>query len=208
MPEDDAVVAITSQSTDRPALLQAVWDNLLPAFKDGAVTGAEADGRLGERLGQLALPVPASEARPPSGGDDVWAYTSFAPEGGVCAAQPAITGVTFSDGPGGWRAALHEGESSLSVELGTATWAEGDGTEAGLGPPGGEGDGGGAIPVASAGGWTSPETLRLEVIFLETPHRLVVTCKMAEKTFEADWVTVPFRSPLFSDLRAPRSRAY
>ena len=204
LPEYDAVVAITSQSTDMQAVLDAVWDNLLPALLDGPVTDTGADARLRDRLGQLALAAPVAEALPPAGGQQVWVDTTFAPEGGLCASQPSLKGVTVSTDLGGWRLALHEGGSSLWMKLGMGAWAQSDGPQPGSAPPGGDAVAASPVPVACAGGWVGPAALRFDVIFLETPHRLVVTCKIPDKTFEAHWVAAPLGTPPLSGLRAPR----
>lgn len=213
LPEYDAVVAVTSRSENMQAVLDGVWDNLLPAFLDGPVGDTGADARLRDRLGQLALPPPIAEALPPAGGQQVWVDTTFAPEGGSCEDQPSLTGVGVSTDVGGWRIALVESGSSLSVPLGTGAWAIGEGrppkrgaTTAAAEDGGdvGEGAEGTTVPMACAGGWAGPNSLRFDVLFLETPHRLTVTCKIPEKTFEAHWAGAPLRRARLSDMRAPR----
>lgn len=210
LPEHDAVVAITSQSQNTPALLGAVWDNLLPALLDGPVTDTGADSRLRDRLGQLALPPPVAEPLPSAGGLQVWADTTFAPEGGTCEEQPSLTGVRVVTDVGGWRIALVEDGWSFSAPLSTGTWSLSEehqpkrGTGKAPGAIGGAGsDEGAPVPVACAGGWESPVSLRFDLLFLETPHRLSVTCKIPEKTFEAHWATKPLAWPRLSDLHAP-----
>lgn len=222
LPEHDAVVALTSQCQDTQALLDAVWDNLLPAFLDGPVTDTGADSRLRDRLGTLGLSPPALEPLPPAGGLQVWADTMFTPVGGTCEQQPSLSGVRVTTAVGGWRVVLVEGGSSFSVALGTGAWALGEGgqpnrddtnapPEGYAGAPGadpgyglpGYGVHGTAVPVACAGGWESPTVLRFEVLFLETPHRLSVTCRIPDKTFEAHWVTMPLHGSRLCDLHAP-----
>jgi hypothetical protein len=56
-----------------------------------------------------------------------------------------------------------------------------------------------------AGGWTGPTSLELDVLFLETPHRLRVTCSLPERTFVARWATTPLRAGHLHELRSPRS---
>ncbi|MFE6488942.1 serine hydrolase, partial [Streptomyces sp. NPDC057757] len=60
------------------------------------------------------------------------------------------------------------------------------------------------VPTAVSGGWTAPDTLRVDVIFLETPHRLTVTCSLSDRTLTADWHTRPLRPGRLRFLRAPR----
>ena len=56
IPELDLVVAITSGAEDNAAVLQLVWDHLLPGV-DRAATGVD-DAALTERLARLDLPAP------------------------------------------------------------------------------------------------------------------------------------------------------
>ena len=59
------------------------------------------------------------------------------------------------------------------------------------------------LPTAVSGGWTDPDTLRFDVLFLETPHRMYVTCNRAQGTVEAHFVNEWLGSGSISGLRAP-----
>jgi hypothetical protein len=61
------------------------------------------------------------------------------------------------------------------------------------------------VPIAVSGGWTDPDTLRLDVLFLETPHRLTVTCALDDGTFTARWHTTPLPGGPLRRQRAPRT---
>lgn len=224
LPDSDTVVAITSQTNDAQALLDAVWDNLLPALLDGPVTESGSDARLRERLSQLAVPSPIAEPLPPAGGQQVWVGATFLPEGGASEQQPLLSGVSLSIDQSGWRVALREADCSFSAPMGNGAWAVTDGPTANdasvgeaargpgdkslLGPesPGAGGDTDGVdsvVPLACMGGWVDPGVLRFDVIFLETPHRLRVTCRIPEHIFDAQWVTAPLFAATLGDLRAP-----
>jgi CubicO group peptidase (beta-lactamase class C family) len=63
MPEQDAVVAITSGVKDMQAVLNVLWDNLLPEFKTSPLPSDEhAHKALQTRLGTLVLPTQKGEA--------------------------------------------------------------------------------------------------------------------------------------------------
>ena len=62
LPEQDAVVAMTSQTMDMQGLLNLVWEHLLPAMSDNAPTAPDEWQHLRQRLAGLALPVPSSIA--------------------------------------------------------------------------------------------------------------------------------------------------
>jgi CubicO group peptidase (beta-lactamase class C family) len=59
MPEQDAVLAITAESSDLQGEINLVWDYLLPAFKNEKLPADDAAvTRLKEKLNSLALPIP------------------------------------------------------------------------------------------------------------------------------------------------------
>ncbi len=66
MPEQDAVIAITSGVKDLQKVLDVVWDTLLPAMKTGRLpANSEARGQLQKRLAGLALPTQQGSATSP-----------------------------------------------------------------------------------------------------------------------------------------------
>lgn len=194
LPEHDAVVAITAATPDMQALLDAVWQHLLPAFGEKPADGS-GDAALADRLSGLTLPFPAAAAEP-SGDRSSWDGARFTPVGGLCQQQPTLTSVELSADGGGWSLALVEAGSRLVARLGTQGWA----TSAAVGP-------GGPVPLVVGGGWPDPDTLRVEVIFVETPHRLVLSCSPPSSTFTATWATAPLGGDALHSLRAPRLAA-
>ena len=65
LPEQDAVIAMTAGSRNMQAMLDAVWEHLLPGFADAPLAEAhDADSRLENRLRQLALPALVAQAAP------------------------------------------------------------------------------------------------------------------------------------------------
>ncbi|MFE5160196.1 serine hydrolase domain-containing protein [Streptomyces sp. NPDC056697] len=192
LPEHDVVIATTAETERMQAVLDAVWEHLLPAFGEAPLTGCEdEDAALERRLSRLALPPLAAKPAPLTD-PGAWSGAEFGPEGGACADQPTLTGVTVAeDGSGGWTVSLAEEASRLDLGLDGAGWRVHDGPRA-------------PVPTAVSGGWTDPDTLTVDVAFLETPHHLVVTCSLADRVFTARWRTVPLhRAPLYA-MRAPR----
>jgi len=58
LPEQDAVIAITADTKDMQAVLNVVWDKLLPAFHGGALpANADEDAKLKEKLEHLSVPA-------------------------------------------------------------------------------------------------------------------------------------------------------
>ncbi|MGW3850062.1 serine hydrolase domain-containing protein [Streptomyces fagopyri] len=187
LPEQDVVIATTAATEDMQALLDLVWRHLLPAFGSAPLAGTEDEG-LRRRLEGLALP-PVEASPEPSNAGATWAGAVFAPRDGVCAEQRTLTGVEVvapADGDG-WKVSLAEGDERHELSLAATGWTVADGP----------------IPMAVSGGWTDPGTLRFDVVFLETPHRLTVDCVLPDGTFGVRWHTTPLhRGPLRS-LRAP-----
>ncbi|GAB3430418.1 serine hydrolase domain-containing protein [Flindersiella endophytica] len=203
LPEHDAVVAITSASVNMQAVLDAAWEHLLPAFGPEPLDGhSEEDAALAERLAGLSLP-PAVGASAPQGpapaaaaaSAGAWPGASFAPAGGECAEQPTLTAVTVTqapDGDGDWTISLVEDAGRLDLRLGGPGWTVAAADDTAI------------PPTAVSGGWNDADTLTVDVSFLETPHRLTVTCSLADRTFSARWHTAPLRSDYVRTLRAPR----
>lgn len=188
LPEYDAVIATTAATVQMQDLLNLVRTHLLPAFGPGPRTGAErSDAALAQRLARLALPPAAGASAPPER-PDAWSGAGFTPAGGVCAAQPGLASVAVTAGADGWTLTLTEDGRRLDLGLGTGGWNTAE-------QP---------LPTAVSGGWADARTLEAHVVFLETPHRLVLTCSLDDRTFTARWLTQPLHGGRLRSLRAPR----
>ena len=53
------------------------------------------------------------------------------------------------------------------------------------------------------GGWLDDRTLRAEIIFLETPHRMDITCSLPGRTAEAGWRHPPLSPSKLPHLHCP-----
>jgi CubicO group peptidase (beta-lactamase class C family) len=193
LPDQDAVVAITSESLDTQELLGAAWEHLLPAFSPTHPLDGAADRQLADRLSSLAVPSFEAAAQPGTGAAR-WADVVFSPATGQCLQQPSLLQVKVSADDGAWRLSLQEAEHALTGRFTAGTWTV---DEVQIAP-------GEVVPIACTGGWTGPARLRVDVIFLETPHRLVLTCRLEDLSFDARWATVPLHAASLSHLRAPR----
>ncbi|MFF8630371.1 serine hydrolase domain-containing protein [Streptomyces werraensis] len=186
LPEHDAVIAATSATVEMQRYLELVWRHLLPAFGDAPPSGRDAeDAALRERLERLALPATDGTPAPATDG---WAGAAFTPEGGLCAEQPKLTAAELTADDGGWTLTLDEDGHRLAARWSGTDWTV---TE-------------GAVPVAVTGGWHGPDTLTVDIAFLETPHRLRVTCSLTDRVFRAHWLTTPLVPWPLRALRAPR----
>ena len=111
LPEHDVVLAMTGQSLDMQAVLDAVWQHLLPAV-DGADVDGSADTGLEARLASLGLPAVAGERLP-----DLAAVGPLHGDG--------FERVAFERGgdDGAWRMSLHVDGEVLTVPVGEGGWA-------------------------------------------------------------------------------------
>jgi CubicO group peptidase (beta-lactamase class C family) len=224
LPEQDAVVAITSETTDLQAVLGFVWEHLLPALDEGPAADAElaaqADAALAQRLAALSL-RPAPGSTPPRSvtenlGPNATLVCTTAPaipdEGTDVAQQGPIAEVHLTqsaDGTDDWILTLVEAEDARLIKDSDAGYedfprgaitvrlAPGSGWR--VSAPGEQ-------PIAVSGGWTDPDTLRVDILFLETPHSLEVTCDTSLRTVQAHFVTTFGVNPPLTLMRAPLNR--
>jgi CubicO group peptidase (beta-lactamase class C family) len=188
LPEHDAVVAMTSQTEQMQKVLDLVWEHLLPAFGTGPLAGRQAeDAALAERLARLAVPSAPGKPAPPQR-PDAWSGAEFAPDAVARDTRPGPTAVQVAATGDGWRVTLVEDGHRLELPLGQVEWRI-------VEEP---------VPVAVGGGWTDADTLVVDVAFLETPHHLVVSCSLPDRTFTARWRTQPLHGRSLTSMRAPR----
>lgn len=175
LPEADVVLAMTGQSEDMQAVLDAVWEHLLAAI-DRATTTPDAEHRLRDRLAAAALPSPL-------GGPVTSPQRTFAP--GPQNAVPSITEVRVTPGPGSTALSIHQAGEEITVHAGVGAWHDAD-------------------VVAAAGGEQQSGELAFDLVFVQTPHRLRIVCAASEDLFAARWVTEPLHPLALSDMRMPR----
>lgn len=156
MPEQDAVLAITSGVKDMQAVLNLVWEHLLPALKSSTLPpNDDAREKLQKRLAKLTL-------RPQEGSGTTGAASKVS---GKKYAFPdndrKLESITFECGDKADPQALvvrsHGVERRISC--GVAEWKKGNLT---LGS-------GSDQPVAVSGAWTADDTFTVRICFCETP---------------------------------------
>jgi CubicO group peptidase (beta-lactamase class C family) len=164
MPEQDAVVAITSGTKDLQGVLNLVWDKLLPAFSaEPLLADAAGNKKLEARLAGLMLPVQtgSDSARIPS--DISEKLYTFGPNDqkieslglAICKAPEAATLLCKLSGG-----------SEQRLHCGVKEWLKGRMTLGNLPEQ----------PVAASGGWTEDNVFTAKLCFFETPY--TVTLRM------------------------------
>lgn len=183
VPEHGLVVAITSETEDSQAVLDALWTHVLPALD--AQPDPRADEELATRLTTLRLPTTPAGAAPSD--VEAWSGRTFATHA-PGSRRAIVESVRLTAAAGGsWRLALVQDGETLEVPLIPGSWAEE------------EVDG---IPVAVTGGWTDAGGLTADVLLLDTPHTVRVQLS-PDGTATAVWLTEPLHSGRLRDQRRP-----
>jgi CubicO group peptidase (beta-lactamase class C family) len=196
LPEHETVVVTTASTLDMQAMLDALWTHLLPGLGAAAPDAGSAQDQLSARLGRLELPTcPAGPAPAEwsSPGSEPFPVTAVAGGAVDAEARPALTSVEVTPADGGWQLSLIEPTNALTFPLGAGAWTVSSPVD----------QKGGTIPVAASGGWAGDGTLRAEVIFLETPHRMDITCSLPGRTATAAWRLPPIVGAKLRHLHSP-----
>jgi CubicO group peptidase (beta-lactamase class C family) len=200
LPEQDAVVVTTAYTLDMQAMLDAMWARLLPGIGTASPGASPAQEQLSARLARLELPAcpgwPAPADWGPwtgpfattASGADTQAQSILTPQ-----AHSFLTSIEVAPLTRGWQVTLIEPANTLTFPVGSGGWTVSDHADSH----------GETIPVAASGGWLDGQTLRAEVIFLETPHRMDITCSLPARTAEAVWRHPPLTPSKHKHLHCP-----
>ncbi|WP_083527823.1 serine hydrolase domain-containing protein [Curtobacterium ammoniigenes] len=189
LPEQEAVVAITAQTMDMQAELNLVWEHLLPAFGDAPL--APQDGG-GEALHGLArtLSFPAGLDSPSEWSDDIAGAYTVVESDAAQVAYPTLDRVGLTHAGDGWSLTLTEhsaapGGASRLWRVGADEWAVTEGAASGSPEV--------AVAVQGGGGTTAEgdRSLRIDVAFIDTPHRLMLHLDPDHRTVTPEWFTRP-----------------
>lgn len=174
MPEQDAVVAITSGVRDMQAVMNLVWDKLLPAMKPSSLASdGAARAKLEQKLKSLSLRPVEGSGTPAKVSGRTYAFP---------ANDRKLEAISF-DGDGA------NGCATLVVRLngveqrivcGRGSWQKG---RLAWGPLAW-----GQLaeqPVAASGAWTADDTFTAKLCFYETPYIITVRLKFSGQ--ELQW---------------------
>jgi CubicO group peptidase (beta-lactamase class C family) len=185
MPDQDAVIAITSETSDMQDELNLVWEYLLPAIKtDKLADNKPLSETLKQRLSSLKLPLAASGNSPAvsrisgrtfvmESNDKHIESMNFQFRDSICGLSMMIDSkkYDFVFGAGHWA----KGETSL---LGPNLLTAAKGHLVGLPPS----------KIMGNYEWKDGNTLELVLRYIESPHKETIS-----STFNNDNVSVTFR---------------
>jgi CubicO group peptidase (beta-lactamase class C family) len=202
MPDQDAVIAITSETSNMQGQLDLVWEHLLPAMKDQALPADQsAQNRLQRALSSLALTPPVS--RPPSGGEPTAARISgrtFKIETNELGFQS----VSFVFRKDGCLFTLRDGQGDYPILCGLERWQRGETALPGTPPrlvSGGAPKRGTQSRLAASGTWKDENTFEMVFRYYETPHHDIVTCR-----FDASGVRIAFMNSIAAMSASPQDK--
>jgi CubicO group peptidase (beta-lactamase class C family) len=157
MPQYDAVLAMTSGTSDMQGVMNLAWDRIVPAFAAGPLPAdPESDGKLLGKLGALALRPQEGMATSPVAASVAGRRYAFPenPEG--------IGAVELEPSPGGGATITFETAGARQqIVCGRGIWVKGA-------LPGVLGY---TDPIAASGSWTGDDTYTALVVRFETPFR-------------------------------------
>ena len=161
LPEQDAVVVITSGVKDMQSVLNLVWDKLLPAFKsDSLATDDDARKALEARLKGLTLRPQDGSASPPKSPSKTFAFPSN---------PRKLEAISIeSDDKGDTLVARIDGVNRR-IPCGRGEWKKG---RIAFGPLPEQ-------PAAASGGWAGDDTFAARICFYETPFQVKLTLKFS-----------------------------
>jgi len=183
LPEQDAVIAITSETMDMQGELNLVWKYLLPALQvDSSVLNKNDAAVLKKRLAQLKLPLPAKP-------DSVFKIISVSGKSfKIDSNEKRIEKISFTQNSSSIALTIKTNMNSYTLNFGNGKWIEGKTTL--LGPSlvaAAKGHFEGLPPSQVAGTyrWKGPNTLQMLLRYIDSPHTQFMTFY-----FEGDRISV------------------
>jgi CubicO group peptidase (beta-lactamase class C family) len=158
LPQQDAVIAITSGVKDMQGVLNLVWDKLLPGFGIKSPTALADEAKLKTKLASLTVrPAEGGEASPLAA--KVSGRKFVFPEN-----KQKLESLTFKSGDHGKGAviSIQAGGMTYSFTAGYRAWKKGPGT-------GGDYTYTNA-PAAATSAWATDDTLVVKQCLTETPY--------------------------------------
>ncbi|MBX3010809.1 MAG: beta-lactamase family protein [Caldilineaceae bacterium] len=171
MPAQDAVLAITSGLPDMQAVLNLVWQHLLPAMSAAPLPeDRRAQTALTEKLGSLALtPIQDAFISPLTSQVQGKTYQFPLAEQSADPRTPKTEAITFDFAAPTPIVTLRDTAGTHRLRVGNGEWIKGEMTVPYRGPQ----------PVAVSGAWTATDTYTLRIYFYQTPFCTTITCQFA-----------------------------
>jgi CubicO group peptidase (beta-lactamase class C family) len=163
LPEQDAVIAITSGVRDMQAVLNLIWDKLLPAMKESPLAADEDSAKkLASTLAGLTMHMPEAKGTPAKVVGKKYTFP---------ANDAKLESVVLESGKDGELTLVTKfGGMERRIVCGSGAWQKG---RAALGRLPEQ-------PVAACGAWTADDTFTAKLCFTETPFVATIRLKFTK----------------------------
>jgi CubicO group peptidase (beta-lactamase class C family) len=191
MPEQDAVLAITSGLGDMQEPLNLVWDILLPAMQDKALPeDAAAQDKLTKKLASLNIaPVKGAFSSPTSAQVLDRTYKLETSET-LRYDEPNFDSISLNFTESTCIVTLKTGEVEEHITCGYGTWQKGQ-TRLNSRPPFFE-----PSQIVASAAWTDKNTLTMVIRLHETPFYYSLVCRFADDQLRLETkINVSFQEP-------------
>lgn len=185
MPEQDAVIAITSETANMQDELNLVWQYLLPALqKDTLPSNSTVAANLRQRLTQLALPIPKKSTVSSVIGDISGRMFSLESN------KLSIQNMSFQFNDDVCNVFMRTDKGSFKLSFGAGQWVQGETMK--LGPSlvlAAKNHFAGLPPSKIAGSysWVNDTTLELTLRYIDSPHTEIYTCHFDKNQLLVDY---------------------
>jgi CubicO group peptidase (beta-lactamase class C family) len=170
MPDQDAVIAMTSGVKDMQVVLNLVWEKLLPAMKSAPLaTDDDARQKLGRSLAGLSLRPVQGSGSPAKGSDKK--YVIPANE-----RKLETIGLLDDDPSGAVTVVARFDGVDRKIVCGRGAWRKGRAAYGTLREQ----------PLAASGAWTGDDTFTAKLCFYETPFIVTLRLKFAGEQVHVD----------------------
>lgn len=198
IPEHDVVLVMTGATLNMQAVLELVWEHLLPAF-GSAPLPEDAEARaLQTRLENVALPPVSGERSTPVAETVLGQTYHFTASPYAIPTPPRSTRFDLQEmkletTPEGWRLELKSADETHMLACGYDSWLLASSSPFDAYP--------GPLRVSAA--WTAAHTFTVMIIYLETPHTLILDWHFSEDVGEQNVRLEPRWNVQFGALELP-----
>jgi CubicO group peptidase (beta-lactamase class C family) len=173
MPEQQAVLAITSAVDDMQAVLNKVWEHLLPAFREARLAANPAAKK------ELSKTIASLAHKPPTGTSQLALASQV--RGKTYTIEPnaqKVKWLRFDFDGNGCLFTFKAGRRIYRLPLREGAWSEG--MAPGFGYP--------AVPVVVSGAWNGEDAYQMVLRYIETPVIHTMTCRFSKGKVTVDGV--------------------
>ncbi len=183
MPDQDAVLAITSQTSNMQGVLDLVWEHVLPAMLDAPLpANHDATAALRNKLEHLSVPMPSGSPSPKK--ERQLSGKAFA----LAENERNIKGIGFAFDEGVCRVSFEDDRGAYTIPMNAGSWNFSETGRRGpylvaraknhlMGLP--------PFKVACAYRWLDDGALELTLRYIESPHTETLVCR-----FDGDQVDI------------------